>query len=216
MVFLSDWSQIAGFYDPGLYIQGTSKCPYLQIHTNSSTLAVVARSPLLPDIWQFITATWNYDILLNQTTFSIYVNGVISNSKVAAGGLLTTFRPISIGKNMGINFKGNIDEFSYYNRSLSPTDVATLFVMGPQIDPSSFTNYYNFKDAITNSSMLIHVDNQDTSFNNVALVTCTDFFSDNSLVFQTNCTATANVWTNLGHPCILLRGFGITKTVQLL
>jgi hypothetical protein len=48
--------------------------------------------------------------------------------------------------------------------------------------------------------MLIHVDSPNINNNNVAFVTCTDFFAGNRLVFQANNSATVNVWTNLGQP----------------
>ena len=64
----------------------------------------------------------------------------------------------------------------------------------------SLSNYYNYQDPVTNNTMLIHVDNPSGNSNNIALVTCTNFFADNTLVFQANNSATVNVWTNLGQP----------------
>jgi hypothetical protein len=72
--------------------------------------------------------------------------------------------------------------------------------MGPQPDITSFANYYSYTDPVTNNNMLIHVKNPNASSNNVALVTCTNFFGGNRLSFQANNSATVNVWTSLGQP----------------
>jgi hypothetical protein len=67
-------------------------------------------------------------------------------------------------------------------------------------DPVAFAVYNNFIEAGTNNTMLIHVGSPSANSNNVALVTCTDFFTDNKLAFQANNSATVNVWTNLERP----------------
>jgi hypothetical protein len=48
--------------------------------------------------------------------------------------------------------------------------------------------------------MLIHVESANANSTNVALITCTNFFADDTLAFQANNTAILNVWTNLGQP----------------
>ena len=128
----------------------------------------------------------------------VYVNGVIDGKADWSSfsmGIDTV--DIMIGHYSSFYYSGIIDDVHIYNCALSDSEVAALYM---QPDPASFDNYYHYKDPITNNTLLIHVDNPNANSNNVALVTCTNFFAGNRLAFQANNSATVNVWTSLGQP----------------
>ena len=62
------------------------------------------------------------------------------------------------------------------------------------------SNYFNFKDPVSNNTMLIHVNSLNANSDNTVLVTCTNFFTGNKLIFKANSSAIVNVWTSLGQP----------------
>jgi hypothetical protein len=128
----------------------------------------------------------------------VYINGAIDGETDWVSFTMGTDTvDVIIGHTSIFYYSGAIDDVRIYNRALSDSEVAALYA---QPDPASFANYFNYKDPGTNNTMLIHVDNPNGNSNNVALVTCTDFFTDNKLAFQANNSATVNVWTNLGQP----------------
>ena len=140
----------------------------------------------------------------------LYIDAVVAGSTngVLNHNINSTNR-VALGKyegTIGAYLKGIIDEVRVYNRALS-VDVSALYAMGQQPDPVSFANYYSFNDPVTNNTMLIHVDDPDANRDNVALVTCTNFFEGNRLAFQANNSATVNVWTNLGRPAFTTGAF---------
>ena len=157
----------------------------------------------VPGQWYFVA--WTYD----STTHHLYINGMnqvltFGAGSGVAGPINTTTFNLYFGRRAsgGLAYDGIIDEVRIYNRTLSASEVTAFYAIGPyaQPDPVSFVNYYNFTDPITDNTMLIHVDSPTANSNNVALVTCTNFFSDNRLIFQANKSATVNVWTNIGQP----------------
>ena len=145
--------------------------------------------------WNFYTATYNGIIL------TLYLNGAYDNSDNVSL-VFNHAANLLIGKNAGGGYyEGIVDDVRVFNRSLTAVEIAALYTLNPysQPDPVSFANYYNFTDPVTNNTMLIHVDNANANSNNVAVVTCTNFFTDDRLAFQANNSATVNVWTNLGQ-----------------
>jgi hypothetical protein len=69
----------------------------------------------------------------NDTMISLYVNGVLDQADAATGSLLSNDWPLVLGAkdNLGnSSFNGVLDDVRIYNRSLSLTEVQTLFQMG--------------------------------------------------------------------------------------
>lgn len=63
----------------------------------------------------------------------IYVNGLLANTKPAAGKLNNTARPLGMGGNPiegGQYFNGALDELKIYNKALTATEVENLFNSG--------------------------------------------------------------------------------------
>ncbi len=61
----------------------------------------------------------------------IYHNGVLQNEKVIGSFLLPTSDEFSVGWRSGNNlFKGQIDEVTLYNRSLTPEEIGTIYRAG--------------------------------------------------------------------------------------
>jgi hypothetical protein len=149
-------------------------------------------------VWLHIVAVRS----ISAMTVTFYVNGVQVGTPQAFTTLPTaSSNPLYIGQENGYDpLNGTIDDVRIYNRALNTSEVTTLYAMDQNPDPVSFPNYYNYQDPATNNTMLIYVDNPNGNSNNVALVTCTNFFADNRLAFQANNSATVNVWTTLGQP----------------
>jgi hypothetical protein len=154
--------------------------------------------PLSSGVWYFIVCTYDGGYM------RIYVNDVAGSSLAGTGNIVSSPRNLKFGTG-GYNsayYNGTLDEVMIYDRALSANMVASLYTMGPYVHPDSvsFANYYSFIDPLTNNTILVYVKSPNANSNNIALVTCTNFFAGNSLAFQANNSATVNVWTNLGRP----------------
>lgn len=128
----------------------------------------------------------------------LYIDGIPVKSGATGNVTISVnSNALRVGYIYGSSRPATIDDVRIYNRALSASEVAVLY---EQPDPVYLSNYYNYQDPVTNNSVLIHIDNPNGDSNNIALVTCRDFFADDRLVFQANNSATINVWTNLGQP----------------
>lgn len=160
---------------------------------NSYILTSTASIPA--DEWVFIAVT--FDALSKYST--IYINGYFNNKLYCENiGNITNDKIFAIGKASEINdqfFKGSIDDFRVYDRALTSSEVAALYILG---NPASFNSYYGFRDAMSNNTMLIYIANGEDA--NESHVTCTEFFTGKKLTFQANNSATINIWTNLDQP----------------
>ena len=140
-----------------------------------------------------------YDKNAGENNYKLYVDGVLDRQKTENASITSNSNNFQIGRHDSTYYylNGTIDEVRLYNRALSASEVAVLYITG---DPASFSDYYNFKDPVTENTLLIHVDSPNSNSDNTALVTCTSFFENNKMVFNTNNSAIVNVWTNLGQP----------------
>ena len=155
-------------------------------------------------IAQITDANFHFVVVTYDATtgnYAFYVDGVNGGKgNFTSGSIAKNSQPLIIGSidaKLGQPFNGIIDDVRIFNRSISAAEVATLYT---QPDPVSVANYYSYQDPVTNNIMLIHVDNANINNNDIALVTCANFFENNTLAFNANSTATVNVWTNLGQP----------------
>ncbi|MCW4005046.1 MAG: hypothetical protein NWF04_00395 [Candidatus Bathyarchaeota archaeon] len=158
-----------------------------------------SRLPIDLNYWQLWTFTFDGSML------RYFKNDVAAGvASLVNDALPVTSNELQIGACSAFSsyFNGLIDDLRIYNRAISSAEVAALYCMGPyaQPDPVSYGAYYNFTDSVTNSTMLLHIDGSKSNSNNVALVTCTNFFENGQLAFQTNQSVIANIWTNLGRP----------------
>jgi hypothetical protein len=200
LIIKRDWSSVtnSGFQ---LQVQAGGNVWLYLCDGSAMRISGSSAATVIDNIWHNVVLVGNRN---SNATF--YVDGMFSGSIDISSqrGSISNNVPLIIGADDNGNsfFNGVIDEACIYNRVLSAAEVAELYAMNPYArpDPILFANYYNFTDPVTNNSMLIHIDNPSTNSNNVALVTCTNFFVGNSLAFQSNNSATVNVWTNLGQP----------------
>lgn len=82
---------------------------------------------LIKGIWWYVT------MVHDGTNDLIYVNGVLVNTKPAAGKLNNTARILGIGNNPidgGQYFNGALDNLKIYNKALTAAEVAKLFATG--------------------------------------------------------------------------------------
>jgi len=167
----------------------------------SGTQRVVdATESLVGAGWKFVTVTWE-----SGNPIRVYIDSVLKGQSGSYSGIIDNQNSsLRLGswKNNNNPLNGIVDEVRIYNRALSASEVAELYMTNPdsQPDPISFAKYYNFTDPVTNNTMLIYVDNPSSDTNNVVVVNCTKFFIDNTLAFVSNSSAVVNVWTTLGQP----------------
>ena len=152
--------------------------------------------------WHFIVGIRNGNIL------SLYNDGVLAGSTtgVASFNFTGNANELLLGQYIGSQggyYTGAVDDVHIYNRALSANEVLALY---QQYDPSTYSNYYYFTDPLSNNTMIVNVNSPNANIDNSALVTCTDFFTDNKLDFQANSSLTMKVWTNLGQPLFIENG----------
>ena len=137
----------------------------------------------------------------------IYVDGVLKAVSTFPVGVPIDSHPsdVIIGDSKVHNrqINGTIDEFFICNKTKSGNDILALNSLD---DITSFSNYYNFKDQITNNTLLIHVTSPIETNNLQSVVTCDKFFTENQLLFQANNSAILNIWTSKGPPIFISKG----------
>ncbi len=165
---------------------------------------LTSNSAIKTDEWVTITVTFNYTSKLSR----LYINGVSNvQSNAIDFGDISNNKTFAIGRasdSLDQYFKGSIDEVKIFNRTLSANEVASLDTLP---DPAILSDHYSFVDAHTGNVMIFKVENSTSDIFNSTFVNCTNFFSDNKLIFTANNSATVNVWTNLGKPVSIENGF---------
>ena len=82
--------------------------------------------------WHHVAGT------INGTTGTIYVDGVDITTDSSVSALLTTNESLRIGAdNMGLDFEGMLDEVRLYNAALSAGDIATMYDLEKDGNPSN-------------------------------------------------------------------------------
>ena len=100
--------------------------PYSSIVTSGGGYSVELTGTNLSKTKYFYTTTWKNNNL------SLYINGVYKKS-VATTGTISSANfgnGYTLGGRTGFYFAGNIDEFSYWSRGLSASEVTTLYNSG--------------------------------------------------------------------------------------
>ncbi len=118
------------------YSDNSDSDPEILMRYNTGTLKVFGNTPysfaldslVTPEVneWSFIVFT------MNSTTASLWVNNTLTATdtsighSTASGGV---FHRIGYG-NTGHSFNGTMDEFGLWNRTLTPTEITTLWNTG--------------------------------------------------------------------------------------
>ncbi len=102
----------------GLYANGSLPRPSLTLGI-ASDIDTPGVSPLALNTWTHVAGTFD------GSTARLYVNGVLINSKAAAGSLPVSTRALGIGGNSlwGEYVQGKIDEVRIYNRPLNVEEI---------------------------------------------------------------------------------------------
>ncbi len=91
----------------------------------------ILNGPVIPPgKWVHLAVTLSYDGV--NTTAKFYLNGVLYNTRTAAGAISVSGKSLKIGVNGSNNFtfSGLIDEFKMYNTAFSAPDIAHLCANG--------------------------------------------------------------------------------------
>ncbi len=147
----------------------------------------------------------NYD----GTTTRIYVNGVLNDSGATSFGLGTANWHLGRTASGGNFFDGTLDEISIWNRSLSASDVLSLFQNGITTGPTIVTNLssiyatQNFSlnltsGSLTNMSYFLDADGEVSICNNCTFSTLTltnQSIGDHTISFK-SLSGAGSVFTN--------------------
>ena len=94
------------------------------IRTMSWTSFVASTTAPQQDVWYFVV--WTYD----GSAVKIYVNGVLERSISRTSPIMSNISPVNIWRRATINdryFDGIIDEVGIWNRSLTASEIASLY-----------------------------------------------------------------------------------------
>ena len=153
-----------------------------------------------------VNTDYQITAVISETQLSLYINGFLDNTQSRQNNITYTNTPLTIGNRPLVSsyFQGIIYQASIYNRALPSNEILSLYKINDKLN--LFSDYYSFKDAVTNNTLLINVESSKAQIDNPVLITCNNFFEDKKLLFQANNTATVTIWTNLGQPAFITNG----------
>jgi hypothetical protein len=132
------FSNISGTNGFDFYLDGFGV--NITVNTSFGTGAYASGPGIILNKWQFVCAVHNG---LSYTGLSVYINGVNVTNVNSAGGDKTPGTGASyIGNDptSTYDFDGSIDEFRFYNRALSSTEIMQLYQSGMSSVNKSLTN----------------------------------------------------------------------------
>ena len=134
------FSFVADNGSPQIYIAPDQ---LIRFEKNCSGTGDISTYSYPKDTWIYLTATYNYSTL----TFSGYINGTLigtSSPDIDFGACqqFTMFNgPVDAGYPLSnYSFFGRLDEWGFWNKCLTQTDINNLYNNGNGLPYSSFTN----------------------------------------------------------------------------
>ncbi len=113
---------------------GNSTLNYLAFFfttSSSSDIALYDTSFTSINVWTHAAITCDYNSTANNTTVKMYVNGLLHSQTTQTGNIVYSNTPLNIGSvggaASGNSLVGSLDEFLFYNRVLSPSEVTTIY-----------------------------------------------------------------------------------------
>ena len=139
--------------------------------------------------------TWHHIVgTYDGSTMRLYVDGAINATKSVTGSIDHYSAPVYIGVNGALNeaFKGYIDETGVWNRTLSASEVSTLYNMGTGMSYENITGSDNVP--VTGVSVLPTIDNVNVGTTTTLTATVSPGNASNqSITWSSNNTAVATV-----------------------
>ncbi len=121
-------SKYDGNYHGWILRLNSSMVPTLSIlSTSSSNVNAVSSQALSPNTWYYLSATFD------GTTATLYIDGTAVGSATLPGGYTPSTTPLVLGSASWTNggyFNGAINQFSYFNRVLTPAELGSLTLSG--------------------------------------------------------------------------------------
>jgi hypothetical protein len=99
----------------------------------ANDLLVQNTATTTPNVWHHAAVTCDYNNTEDSSSVKLYMNGVlVAQTKVKSQITYTVSNnPLVLGSVTGApngnSLNGNLDEFLYYNRALSPAEIATIY-----------------------------------------------------------------------------------------
>jgi uncharacterized repeat protein (TIGR01451 family) len=121
-------SKYDGNYHGWILRLNSSLVPTLSILSSpSSNTNAVSSQALSPNTWYYLSATFD------GTTATLYIDGTAVGSATLPDGYTASTTPLVLGSASWANggyFNGAINEFSYFNRVLTPAELGSLTLSG--------------------------------------------------------------------------------------
>jgi len=105
--------------------------------SSGNDLALSDTTFINQNVWTHVALTCDYDSITTfNTNIKLYVNGAISSQGTYTGNIIyPVSNPLNLGSVAGAPFGngliGNLDEFLFYNRKLTPSEVTTIYNSAP-------------------------------------------------------------------------------------
>ena len=122
------YEQYGLFFSESIYSSSSSR-KIQALTRKSGSEQKLATSASLANGWHMLTLTFDYD-----STTKLYVNGALideSEVKAFTQNFSVAGHPLEIGRNQDTgtasHFQGKVDDFRFYNRKLSATEVKNLY-----------------------------------------------------------------------------------------
>ncbi len=198
---------------------------YLAAGTNSLIL-IYGGLGTVPTGITLSNGSWNLvSLVMGNSTFSIYINGVSTFTYNAGTNPNTPAGGFAIGSNQAgtENFYGSIDDFRFWNRPLCASEVSFRASCQLAGNEPGLVAYYNFNQGISagsNSTVTTLTDltsNGNTcTLNNYALTGTTSNWTNALGVLNSNCASAVPVTATLSSAVIpsVCPGVAVTLSVS--
>lgn len=131
---------------------------YLTRNISNAGTNLNITSPTNNSLWNHVVVTISN--LTSVTNVSIYHNGVINNSLLLNGGMASTNGLPTVSSGGTASFLGDLDEFRWYNRTLSSNEINQIYLSGRtqnnSLSSTLLNTYYPFNsNSGVNASNLV-------------------------------------------------------------
>lgn len=110
----------------------SQKLTFFFTTNNANDLSIQDTAITDINIWTHVAVTCDYNSINSITTFKMYVNGILHAQATYSGNIIYgTNKPLTLGSVSGFpsgnSLNGKLDEFLFYNRVLTSTEVTNIF-----------------------------------------------------------------------------------------
>lgn len=130
----------ANVYGPNLRHNATTGALFLQLRTPNENRQHTFDTALTAGVWQFLVYTFSGNSNINGAR--VYRNAVVGNTP-ASGTLTASWLQgqafTLASRNGAFHFSGKMDQFTFWNKALSQTEINTLYNGGIPVRPDTLS-----------------------------------------------------------------------------